>query len=175
MNKKLIISIIVIVLVGAGLFLFISKNKAPNSATENMPPENTTSDTSTQNNTSTGGTTSTSTQNNTSTTSTPPSSTGGTVVSGKLGQTITFAGVNGTLKEVVEDSRCPIGVQCIQAGTVRVKVRFSYGSLAQDVTLTLNQPFTMYGYTITLTDVKPEKKAGVTISSSDYVFTFLIK
>jgi hypothetical protein len=172
MNKKLIISIIVIILVGAGLFLFISKNQATSPTTENMPPENTNS-TTPQN--TTGNTTDTSNQNTTSTTSTAPSSTSGTVVSGKLGQTITFAGVNGTLKEVVEDSRCPIGVQCIWAGTVRVKVHFSYGSLAQDVTLTLGQPFTMYGYTITLTDVKPEKKAGVTISPADYIFTFSIK
>ena len=118
---------------------------------------------------------STTTQTNPPTGGNIPPSTSGTTVAAKLGETITLSGVTGTLKELLQDSRCPIGVQCIQAGTVKVKVHFSYGLLSQDATLTLNEPFTMYGHSITLVGVKPAKTAGVTIAPADYVFTFSIK
>ncbi len=176
MNKKIIIAIVVVLGLIA-LFLFINKSTVQNPAGNNIPSGNNTTNT-----TPTNTTTSTTIQNNTttttSTTTTVPTgttSTADTTFTAKLGQSITFSGVNGTLTEVVEDSLCPIDVQCIQAGTVRVKVHFSYGLLGQDVTLTLNQPFTMYGYSITLVDVKPQKTAGVTIAPADKVFTFSIK
>jgi len=104
-----------------------------------------------------------------------PVATSGTVFTAKLGQTITLSGVEGTLSELVEDSRCPASVQCIQAGTVRVKVNFKYGLLSQNVTLKLSEPFTMSGRSITLIGVKPAKLEPGTISSADYSFTFEIK
>jgi hypothetical protein len=92
----------------------------------------------------------------------------------QLGATLDSSGVKATPLAVVEDSRCPEGVQCIQAGTVKVSVRFTFGPYTTTRTFTLGQPQTAYGYTAQLTDVRPAKKEGDTISPSDYRFVFVI-
>lgn len=73
---------------------------------------------------------------------------------------------------VVEDSRCPQGVECIQAGTVRVLVRV--GTSTTPYTLTLAEPHTIPSGTITLVKVTPEPIAGTAPVPRDYQFTFLV-
>jgi hypothetical protein len=86
------------------------------------------------------------------------------------------ATVNGTTIGVlglVEDSRCPIDVQCIQAGTVRV--RTSIDSSTSDFTFTLDQPQVVGNATITLASVIPAQKySKQTVQPSDYRFTFTV-
>jgi hypothetical protein len=91
-----------------------------------------------------------------------------------LGETARFTGVSIVPLSIIEDSRCPLGVMCIQAGTVRVSTRVttSAGSVVQ--TLALNQPFTIGGDTITLTEVQPIRRHD-TIAASDYRLTFDIE
>ncbi|OGI64121.1 hypothetical protein A2914_00230 [Candidatus Nomurabacteria bacterium RIFCSPLOWO2_01_FULL_41_21] len=168
MNKTLIISLVVVLGVVA-VFVFINKSKVVSPTDDGTYVEDTES---TNSNTSGTGTNTSIGSTSTSTTSTTITE---TTLSAKIGQTISLSGVTGTVKELVEDSRCPIDVECIQAGTVKVKVNFVYGALNQNVTLTLDQELAMYGRSITLVDVKPDKVSGTTIASSDYVFTFLIK
>lgn len=93
----------------------------------------------------------------------------------KIGQQISMFGATGSVVSVVEDSRCPQDVQCIQAGTVRVQIRASYFGISKNITLTLNEPYTMSGKSITLTDVTPYPISTQSITPSDYTFTFLIK
>jgi len=84
--------------------------------------------------------------------------------------------INGTtigILGLVEDSRCPVDVQCIQAGTVRV--RASINSLNRDFTFTLGQSQVVGDATITLASVIPTQKfAKQTIQPSDYRFTFTV-
>ncbi len=86
------------------------------------------------------------------------------------------ATINGTrigVLELLEDSRCPVDVQCIQAGTVRV--RTSIDSYNKDFTFTLLQPQVVGDLTITLASVIPSKKnATQTVQASDYRFTFTV-
>lgn len=78
--------------------------------------------------------------------------------------------------ELVEDSRCPVDVQCIQAGTVRVKARIVSGSGTSTEVFTLNTPITAEVESITLTKVYPvEKNSNVVVQPGDYDFTFVIK
>jgi hypothetical protein len=105
----------------------------------------------------------------------PSPSTAGTVLTARLNQAVSFAGGTGRIIEVLEDSRCPLDVQCIQAGTVRVKVNFTYGALSQNVNLTLNQPYIYSGKSITLTNVSPAPRSTETILPGDYKFTLLVK
>lgn len=42
-----------------------------------------------------------------------------------LGSTVTSDGVKIQFEEVLEDSRCPVNVQCVWAGQARVKVNIS--------------------------------------------------
>ena len=104
---------------------------------------------------------------------TPPSGTIVTVVVA-LNQSASGLGVTVVPLEVTEDSRCPIGVMCIQAGTVRVRSTLSMptGNISQ--VFTLNQPINTENATIELFEVAPIKRAGETFFASDYRFSFRI-
>ncbi len=86
------------------------------------------------------------------------------------------ATINGTTIDVldlVEDSRCPVDVQCIQAGTVRVRASIDSYNLA--FTLTLGQPQVVGNTVVTLASVIPEQKhSKETVHPSDYRFTFTV-
>jgi hypothetical protein len=92
-----------------------------------------------------------------------------------LNHSVTISGVVLTPVEVVEDSRCPTDVQCIQAGTVRVRTRLGEDPNSPLYTFTLNTPQLIEGRTITLVEVAPAKVSTKTISSSDYRFGFTVK
>jgi hypothetical protein len=98
-----------------------------------------------------------------------------TSVTLKIGDTIKSRGMRAMVTEVLEDSRCPQDVQCIQAGTVHVSVKGSYGLLSKTATFTLGQSVEMRGYSVVLSAVTPEKTAGDTIATSAYAFTFTVK
>lgn len=97
-------------------------------------------------------------------------------VEAKLNDIASAAGVQITPLEVVEDSRCPEGVQCIQAGTVRVRASVipRDGTIAEDVIFALGVPMTVGTDQVTLMAVAPAKKEGAEIASGDYVFTFTV-
>ena len=82
----------------------------------------------------------------------------------KIGRTIV------TPVSVVEDSRCPMGVQCIQAGTVRVIARLTIGGVASDVTVGLGKPAEASGRRLELLEVYPYPRHPNPISPSDYRF-----
>lgn len=89
-----------------------------------------------------------------------------------IDQEIGTLGIRIVPMAVLEDSRCPIDVTCIQAGTVRVRARFitSLGESTQE--FKLNQATTTEVEKVTLTEVLPLPKAGVKIKNSEYLFTF---
>ena len=76
----------------------------------------------------------------------------------------------------MEDSRCPVDVQCIQAGTVRVNVQISDGIEYTEKILNLRESGTFFGdISISLKEVSPVPNLKVVLEPSDYVFTFEIK
>lgn len=92
----------------------------------------------------------------------------------KLGQLAVFKDVTVRAVEVVEDSRCPKDVQCIQAGTVRIKVDIAAALGTAPSIITLGKVFTTEGEEVTLTSVTPEKNSKVTLGNSDYLFTLKV-
>ncbi|MEO5635100.1 MAG: hypothetical protein ABIS26_00055 [Candidatus Paceibacterota bacterium] len=157
--------IVVIAIAAILLFWVIGKNRVE------VPVLNETTTTTTTTETTTNPPTNTNNEQPLN----PTTTEAGTKLSAKLGQSISFAGVIGTVLSVVEDSRCPTDVQCIQAGTVKVKIRLTYGTQSEDATLGLNQTFAMAGHSITLLGVTPNKVSTRTIAPADYTFTFLVK
>lgn len=91
-----------------------------------------------------------------------------------IGKKITINSVSVTPVQVVEDSRCPTDVQCIQAGTVRLQTKLESEGVTQDVTLTLNQSVTFAGKKVILDSVTPAKVSTVTINPSQYTFHFSV-
>ena len=75
---------------------------------------------------------------------------------------------------ILEDSRCPIDVQCIQAGTVRIRVKIDSGTSTSNVDITLNKPVTTETEQITLIAVRPEKESKKQIGDKDYSFVFRV-
>jgi hypothetical protein len=90
----------------------------------------------------------------------------------KLNQIAQFKDISIKPISIEEDSRCPSDVQCIQAGTVRVKIEVSAGMGKSTSIVKLDQLFTTEGEAITLTNVLPGKNSKVTIHPSDYSLTF---
>ena len=103
--------------------------------------------------------------------------------SAKIGQTTAGFSAVVTPLEVLEDSRCPQNVNCIQAGTVRLRAKLSSDLVSESEDLeeifTLNKPIQIEGEridneadTVTLVKVEPSPKAGVSITPTDYIFYF---
>ncbi len=92
-------------------------------------------------------------------------------VTAALNQKVSALGVSITPLEIISDSRCPAGVQCIWAGTVEVKAKIESALGASTMTLKLGEPITTEAETITLKDVTPAKTSEA-IPGSSYRFIF---
>lgn len=89
-----------------------------------------------------------------------------------IGESKTIAGIEITPLKIVEDSRCPIGVQCIQAGKVRVEVKTKVATIENTHTITIGEPIITDNGTITLVSVTPIPVSGVEVKTTDYRLTF---
>ena len=89
-----------------------------------------------------------------------------------LGETVVVDGPRVTPLKVLEDSRCPTGVQCVWAGQVRLSVRIDLGSGSETREITSGKPERAADGTLDLVEVLPEKKAGLPIYPEDYRFGF---
>lgn len=89
----------------------------------------------------------------------------------KLGQTGDYGPVNLTPVNVDEDSRCPVGTQCIWAGQVRVKVLVEPAGANHAVFATLGQPLGVDGGTLLVEQVTPGRTSTGKIPPNHYHFT----
>ena len=76
--------------------------------------------------------------------------------------------------EVMEDSRCPSDVQCIWAGTVRLRARVESGGGTSEETFELGKAVQKAGVEITLDRVDPAPHSGTRLNPADYTFSFKI-
>lgn len=81
--------------------------------------------------------------------------------------------------ELIEDSRCPIGTNCIWAGMAKIKinVRTSKG-ISKDFELTTmgeSESVKFEGYEIKLLDVNPKPAENVKIDRTKYKAKILVK
>lgn len=95
-------------------------------------------------------------------------------VTTRIDQGASALDVNVVPLEVLEDSRCPQDVQCIQAGTVRIRAQLTSGLGQANQIFELEKPITTEAEEVTLIQVTPIPKAGETISLSAYEFVFRI-
>ena len=90
-----------------------------------------------------------------------------------IGQTVTVGGPKVTPLAVLEDSRCPAGVQCVWAGRVRISARVDLGRGSETRELTQGMPVPVADGTLELIEVQPAKPApgARPLASADYRFT----
>ncbi len=96
-------------------------------------------------------------------------------VEAKIDQEVTALGVTIKPIEVLEDSRCPSTVQCVWAGTVRLRVELTSGLGDASQIFELGKPVTTEAEEITLSEVLPEAIGGSELEESEYTFIFEIK
>ncbi len=92
----------------------------------------------------------------------------------RIGETVSMLGVSITPNEVLEDSRCPIDVTCVWAGTVRVSATLVSGLGKAVQEFTLGVPVTTEAEEITLVRVDPVTYAESDIEASEYSFFFKV-
>lgn len=85
-----------------------------------------------------------------------------------------IAGASVSVEAIVEDSRCPKGVVCVQAGTVRIRATVVTTTGSYSPTLTLGAPYVKDGTSVTLTAVSPAPSSTYHPLPSEYRFTFHI-
>jgi hypothetical protein len=81
--------------------------------------------------------------------------------------------------ELVDDSRCPTGVQCIWAGNGKIKVSIKRTSGAAKIfemdTNGPNNSVLYAGYKITLTGLTPHPAENIRINRNGYVAAFTVQ
>lgn len=81
--------------------------------------------------------------------------------------------------ELVEDSRCPTGTQCIWAGNGKIKVSIKRGAGAARVfdmdTNGPNKTVSHKGYRITLKELTPHPAENIRIDRNGYVAMFSVE
>ena len=88
----------------------------------------------------------------------------------ELNKATTVGGLKITATKVLEDSRCPMGVMCIQAGTVKLEVMVEEDSKDEKVVFELGKTELIFGQKVTFLRVDPEKEVDVAVI--DYSFYF---
>ena len=79
--------------------------------------------------------------------------------------------------EMIEDSRCPRDVNCVWAGSAKVKIRVSKNGRSHELTLDTNgqkQSAVAEGYSIKFTGLTPEPRSNIRINRNGYVAYFEI-
>lgn len=105
----------------------------------------------------------------------PPADAKEATVTTYVGGTATALNVSVNVRELVSDSRCPSGVQCIWAGTVEVRAVLSTQVSHGEHVMRLGEARVFGDYNVTLTEVTPYPSTPDPIPESSYRFTFLIE
>ncbi len=92
----------------------------------------------------------------------------------KIGQAGSALGFEVRPTEIMEDSRCPIDVQCIQAGTVRVRADIASPTGQGNKIFDLEKPVIIGNWEVTLIQVDPIPESTVERIDGDYTFYFRI-
>jgi len=92
----------------------------------------------------------------------------------KLDELGSFGSVSIRPLSIEEDSRCPVDVTCIQAGTVRLKIEVVSDAGTDISIVKLGQEFLTDGFSVTLANVTPNTNSKINIAESEYFFNFTV-
>ena len=103
----------------------------------------------------------------------------GKSVSVRIGQERSAGRANVRIKfvEMIEDSRCPRDVECIQAGNASVRVRVTRNGRSETMVLNTNkhgEKAVFAGYEFSLTALTPEPRSNIRINRNGYVATIAL-
>ncbi len=96
-------------------------------------------------------------------------------VTAGLGKSVRIGTVAITPLSILEDSRCPANVQCIQAGTVRIAAKLQTNGTTETAKLGFMTPYQLGGRWIHLVAVCPYPVHPMKIAKAEYRFTFAVE
>lgn len=93
-----------------------------------------------------------------------------------VGGTRDILGLSITLNSVLNDYRCPVDAECIEAGAVNVNATF----VSDQDKLTANYssdgvPLSVFGYNVSIVGVSPDLYSGQVINPQDYEVSFFVE
>jgi hypothetical protein len=91
---------------------------------------------------------------------------------GRIGQTVRLGLVTIQPLQVMEDSRCPVNVQCVQPGRLRLRAEIRSPSGARERMLTMGESHQVAGGTLTFQDARPRRTENGMIRPEAYAFRF---
>jgi hypothetical protein len=89
-----------------------------------------------------------------------------------IGETVRVGPLTATPVQLIEDSRCLVGVRCVQAGRLVVSTRLEGSGWSQTVPLTLGEPYAVQGTTVMMVSGRPEKWSERRRPRGEYRFVF---
>ena len=93
----------------------------------------------------------------------------------KVGERVKVDNLSLNILEVLEDSRCPIDVECIWEGSVEVKILASTEELSEEIVIDWSSGGYIFNkYRIEILDVKPEQVSTAIITDDEYLLTLTI-
>lgn len=90
------------------------------------------------------------------------------IVRARIGETVQVGPATIQPTALLEDSRCPAGVQCVWAGRVRIAAEMN-GTRTE---MTLGQPVSTAGGSIVLAEAYPQARKDTTYYPDEYRFGF---
>jgi hypothetical protein len=109
------------------------------------------------------------------TTSSPVKSPASGEVAVKLGEWAMFNNLRIQPNVITEDSRCPVEVDCIQAGTVLVEALLVSEVGTSTHTFALGESYTFASLSVAFANVTPVANASRAIALDEYVLTFTVQ
>ena len=92
-----------------------------------------------------------------------------------IGEVVQVGGLEVRIIRLIEDSRCPVDVNCIQAGKVVIELEVKNNfNETRPISLSSDQASKVFGQSINLVDVRPLAKTGRRVSKTDYQFTISV-
>lgn len=92
----------------------------------------------------------------------------------KLNKNVVISGISITPTQLISDSRCPVDVQCIWAGTVEIRVRIENGNNIKEATLQLGGATNFLNTGIVFKSALPQPYSRVSIKPENYYFEFAV-
>lgn len=93
----------------------------------------------------------------------------------KVGNSVYINGVRITLNSIVQDSRCPLDVQCIQAGSVVTNVKLKSDTDSDVFNIESGKsPILFDSFQISLDKIVPQKISSQEIAQQNYILTFKV-
>lgn len=92
------------------------------------------------------------------------------------GDGVVMNGLSLVFNEMVQDYRCPVDTECIEAGGVVVSVTLNANGTEETVNVASDEVAHAFeNYWISIVDVEPEMRSNIRINTDEYQVTFLVE